>query len=156
MQYAIARTGQHLGSFPEAEVWNGLAMGQFSRHDLAWTEGMPEWRLLGELFPGASPTPVSAMEPPKPVEADAGMRLLIPVGRSGWAIAAGYLGLFSLAVFPAPIAVIVSIIAIADLRRSKREGKKKYGMGRAVFGLVAGLLGTFMILYIAVLAAGKR
>ena len=38
---------------------------------------------------------------------DAGMRLLLPVGRSGWAIAAGYLGLFSLAVIPAPIALVI-------------------------------------------------
>jgi hypothetical protein len=73
------------------------------------------------------------------------MRLLIPVGRSGWAIAAGYLGLFSLVLIPAPIAVIISIIAIRDVRRSKATAKVKHGMGRAIFGLVMGILGTLAL-----------
>ena len=70
------------------------------------------------------------------------MRMLMPVGRSGWAIAAGYLGLFSVLVLPAPISIIVSIIAIRDIRRSRGTAKVKHGMGRAVFGLVMGILGT--------------
>ena len=73
---------------------------------------------------------------------DAGMRLLLPVGRSGWAIAAGYLGLFALLLIPAPLAIIVSIIAIRDIGKSSKTPNKKYGMGRAAFGLVAGILGT--------------
>jgi hypothetical protein len=80
---------------------------------------------------------------------DAGMRLLLPVGRSGWAIAAGYLGLFSLIVVPAPLALVVSLIAIRDIRRSQRGPKPKRGMGRAVFGLVMGVLGTALLLMIA-------
>ena len=77
---------------------------------------------------------------------DLGVRVLLPVGRSGWAIAAGYFGLFSLIVFPAPIALILSIIAIRDIKKSKNTDKPKYGMGRAVFGLVMGILGTIIIL----------
>ncbi len=73
------------------------------------------------------------------------MRLLIPVGRSGWAIAAGYLGLFSFVLIPAPISVIVSILAIRDIRRSKLTAKVKHGMGRAIFGLVMGILGTLAL-----------
>lgn len=76
---------------------------------------------------------------------DAGIRLLIPVGRSAWAIAAGYLGLFSLIVFPAPLALIISIIAIRDIRRSKNSPKVKHGMGRAIFGLVMGIGGTVIL-----------
>mgnify|MGYP006113823535 CR=1 FL=1 len=77
---------------------------------------------------------------------DAGMRLLIPVGRSGWAIAAGYLGLFGLVIFPAPLALIVSIIAIMDIRKSKDTESPKYGMGRAIFGLIVGIIGTLVLL----------
>lgn len=73
---------------------------------------------------------------------DAGMRLLLPVGRSAWAIAAGYLGLFSMIFFPAPLAVIVSIIAIRDIQRSKNSPQLKRGMGRAIFGLVMGIGGS--------------
>jgi hypothetical protein len=66
------------------------------------------------------------------------MRLLLPVGRSGWAIAAGYAGLFAIVVLPAPLAVILSIIAMVDMKRHP----EKHGMGRAIFGLTTGLLGT--------------
>ena len=68
------------------------------------------------------------------------MRMLLPVGRSGWAIAAGYLGLFSFVIFPAPLALAVSIVAIIHLRRNP----KLHGMGRALFGLIMGILGTAM------------
>lgn len=78
----------------------------------------------------------------------AGMRLLLPVGRSGWAIAAGYLGLFGLVVFPAPLALIVSIVAIRDIRKSKGTDKPKHGMGRSIFGLVVGILGTIGLVMI--------
>lgn len=75
----------------------------------------------------------------------AGMRMLLPVGRSGWAIAAGYLGLLSLFLLPAPVAVVVSIVAVLDIKKSKNAGKPKHGMGRAVFGLVAGTAGTILL-----------
>ena len=83
----------------------------------------------------------------KPAIGDnAGMRLLLPVGRSGWAIAAGYLGLFGLFIIPAPLALIVSIVAIKDIRKSRSKEHPKHGMGRAVFGLIVGVLGTLALL----------
>jgi len=83
------------------------------------------------------------------------MRMLLPVGRSGWAIAAGYLGLFGLVVFPAPLALVVSIIAIRDIRKSKGSANPKHGMGRAVFGLVVGIAGTAILLLAAVSAVAR-
>lgn len=84
--------------------------------------------------------------------ADTGMRWLIPVGRSGWAIAAGYLGLFSVLGCVAPIAIIVSVVAIRDIRKNPRH----HGMGRAVFGLVMGILGTIgLVAGLIALAAGR-
>ncbi len=68
----------------------------------------------------------------------AAMRMLLPVGRSGFAIAASYAGLFALLVVPAPLALLLGILAVRDLRRNP----KKYGMGRAIFGVVMGALGT--------------
>ena len=79
---------------------------------------------------------------------DAGMRMLIPVGRSGWAIAAGYLGLISVLLIPAPFAILCSALAIADMKRNP----KKHGMGRAVFGLVMGIGGTVVLLLVVVAA----
>ena len=73
-------------------------------------------------------------------ENDLGMRMLMPVGRSGWAIAAGYLGLISLLLIPAPFALITSILAIRDINKAKHTDQPKYGMGRAIFGLIMGIL----------------
>lgn len=95
--------------------------------------------------PAAAPPPLPASTGPG-LGDDAGMRLLLPVGRSGWAIAAGYLGLFSLIFFPAPISVIVSLIAIRDIRKSKGTQKPKHGMGRAIFGLVMGVIFSVFLL----------
>lgn len=102
---------------------------------------------------GDNPPPLPPQAPAPPAKErmgdDPAMRILMPVGRSGWAIAAGYLGLFALVVFPAPIAFIVSLIALRDLRKSRDTPNPKHGMGRAVFGLITGLIGTTILLLFA-------
>ena len=77
---------------------------------------------------------------------DVGMRLLLPVGRSGWAIASGYLGLISVLVIPAPFALLTGILAIREMKRNP----KKHGMGRAVFGILMGTLGTIALVFVLV------
>jgi hypothetical protein len=69
---------------------------------------------------------------------DPAMRLLLPVGLSGWAIAAGYLGLFSVLCLPGPLALLCGILAILEMKRNP----KKHGMGRAVFGIIMGSFAT--------------
>ena len=78
---------------------------------------------------------------------DAGMRMLLPVGRSGLAITAGYLGLFSFLCLPiAPLAIVLGFLAISDIRKNP----KKHGMGRAIFGIVMGIIGTLVMLIVAI------
>jgi hypothetical protein len=96
--------------------------------------------------------------PPLPVPEqslgdNAGMRMLLPVGRSGWAIAAGYVGLISVLVVPAPLAIILSIIAIRSIKKSKATDHPKHGMGRAIFGLVMGILGSLTICVLLLVVA---
>ena len=67
---------------------------------------------------------------------DAGMRVLLPVGRSGLAIIAGYLGLFSPIIIPAPLALLFGILAVIDIRKHP----DKHGMGRAVFAIIMGII----------------
>ncbi len=86
-------------------------------------------------------------EPRRRLEDDPLARLALPIGRSPWAIAAGYLGLISLLGFPAPFAILFSVIAIRDIRRNP----KHRGMGRAIFGLLMGLAG--MVILAAILIA---
>lgn len=73
-------------------------------------------------------------------EPDAFMRFLLPVGRSGYAIAAGYLGLVSLLVIPAPLAILFGILAIIDINNNPH----KHGMGRAIFGIITGAFFTLL------------
>ncbi|MBX9788615.1 MAG: DUF4190 domain-containing protein [Pirellulales bacterium] len=68
--------------------------------------------------------------------------MLLPVGRSILAIHAGYLGLFAVLIFPAPIALLVGVLAVIDIRRHP----KKHGLGRAIFGIVMGAAGTILLI----------
>lgn len=86
--------------------------------------------------------------------------MLLPVGRPASAIAAGYLGLFSLLPFVGIPAMIVSVMALRTLRRKPFL----IGRGRAIFGLVMGsvmtvvyLIPVVMILIEAIdIAQGRR
>lgn len=152
MNTYIGRDGQRLGPLEDAQIESGLQAGTLLPEDLAWREGMAAWQPLRTLYPtaGVPPPLPPGVQPPPRLGDDAGVRLLLPVGRSGWAIAAGYLGLFGLIVLPAPLALLVSIIAIRDIRRSRSTPTPKYGMGRAVFGLIIGILGTLVLALVLV------
>lgn len=85
---------------------------------------------------------------PTSIENDPAMRILLPVGRSGYAIIAGYLGLFSLIVFPAPLALIFGLLALRDIKQHPDKG----GKGRAIFGVVMGAIFTLVLLTFILLA----
>jgi hypothetical protein len=74
-------------------------------------------------------------------------RWLLPVGRSMWAIMAGYFGLLSFLLVFAPLALATGIVAVIDIKRNPQ----KHGMGRAIFGIVMGALGS-IVLAIALVA----
>lgn len=71
-------------------------------------------------------------------EDSAALRALLPVGRSAWAIAAGYLGLFSVLILPAPFAVLTGVLGIREIRRNP----EKHGLPRSLFGIVMGTIFT--------------
>ena len=81
---------------------------------------------------------------------DAALRMIVPIGRSGWAIAAGYLGLLSLIPFVGVIALAIGIVAVRDLRKHP----DKHGAGRAWFGIIAGGL-SVLIYGIAIICAAS-
>jgi hypothetical protein len=100
-------------------------------------------RYCGEyLDPSARPP-----EPPP----DGVDRLLMPVGRPGSAIAAGYLGL--LALFPV-VGLVFGLLAVITGRialRTLRQNPHLLGRGRAIFGIVVG--GLSVLLHVGVLLA---
>ena len=85
----------------------------------------------------------------KTAGSDAAMRVLLPVGRSGYAIAAGYLGLLSVTMVLAPFALLFGILAVKDIKRNT----DKHGMGRAIFGIVMGAIFS-LILVLLILKRG--
>lgn len=98
--------------------------------------------------PPPPPLPLQPVHVHKPIGENAGMRLLLPVGRSMWAIIAGYLGLFSLILVFAPGALVCGIVAVQDIRKSRGGLRPKHGMGRAIFGIVMGTLGTIGLIIV--------
>jgi hypothetical protein len=75
------------------------------------------------------------------------VRMLIPIGRSGWAIAAGYFGLLSLIPFVGVLAILFGILALRDIKAHP----EKHGAGRAWFGIIAGVLfgGISLLIFMA-------
>lgn len=67
---------------------------------------------------------------------DPALGALIPLNTSITAIIAGYLGLFSILLFPAPLAIITGLIALWQIRR--KPGLS--GTSRAIFGIAMGIL----------------
>ena len=103
--------------------------------------------------PQAAPSAPSSPPPaPAHFDRDGGIQHLIPIGRSVWAIIAGYLGLFAVLLLPAPLALVTGIIAWRDIQKSKSSPKPKLGMGRALFAIIMGALGTALL--IAILVSG--
>jgi len=83
---------------------------------------------------------------------DPGMRLLLPVGRSPWAIIAGYLGLISVLILPAPFALGFGVLAAIDIKKHP----EKHGMGRAIFGIIMGVQGSIGLIAILVSLAFRH
>jgi hypothetical protein len=70
------------------------------------------------------------------------LRFVVPVNPSMWAVAAGYLGLFSVLCLPGPIAIFAGIKGLQEIKRDPN----KNGDGRAWFGIIMGVLGTIVLL----------
>jgi hypothetical protein len=82
----------------------------------------------------------------------AATRMVLPVGRSGYAIAAGYLGLFSVLLIFAPFALIFGILAVRDIKKNK----DKHGMGRAIFGIIMGSIFSIALVVIIVVVLSSK
>lgn len=86
----------------------------------------------------------TSMAPPAQAGTDPTLRWLIPVGRSGYAVASGYLAFFGLVPGVGLLAVIFGWLALRDIARHP----EKFGKGRAWFGIVLGGLLTLMWLWL--------
>jgi uncharacterized membrane protein YhaH (DUF805 family) len=90
----------------------------------------------GENRFGQNPKGNLSVQPPSKME-----KYLLPVGRSGWAIAAGYFALFSVLIIPAPAALFCGVMALNDISKNP----DKIGKPRAFFGIVMGSIGIILL-----------
>lgn len=65
MKYHLARGEEQLGTFTDLDVTAGLRNGRFQPSDLCWTEGMADWKPLGEHMKELA-TEAGLDEPPPP------------------------------------------------------------------------------------------
>lgn len=79
------------------------------------------------------------------------LRFVIPVNPSVWAVAAGYAGIFAILLPLAPIAIILGLVALKDLKKNPA----KTGKGRAVFAIAAGAVWTLVLIYVLVIALNQ-
>ena len=84
-------------------------------------------------------------------QSDAAMRILLPVNRSGYSIAAGYLGLISILLIPAPFALLFGLLGVRDIK----SNSDKHGMGRAIFGITMGAIFSILLLFFIISYIGR-
>jgi hypothetical protein len=155
--YQISRNGQPVGTFDLQQVQQMYSSGLLQPSDFAWTPGMPDWQPLATLLPGVPPPTFPGARPhsapqASPQAPNGCLALVVPIGRSGWAIAAGYLGLLSLLVLPAPFAILCGVMAIKDIRRNP----EKLGLVRAWFGILSGAAVLCLLLVGIIMSVSKR
>jgi hypothetical protein len=77
---------------------------------------------------------------------------ILPTGRSWQAIAAGYVALVSIVVWPlGPIALLLGVWALR-----KASAQRSHGRGRAVFAVVVGVFATFLLVAVAATGLASR
>ena len=148
MHYHIARDGQQLGQFSEEELSSGLFDGRYLTTDLAWREGMAEWRPLGEIM-GQGVTVLRQ-------SAASGVRMPSSGGSQapGTAVASLVLGIVSLVtcwlgfIFAIP-GIICGHLALSRIRQS---GETMGGRGMALAGLIMSYVAPVLMI-IAIFAS---
>lgn len=154
MHYLIARDGQQLGQFSEEEVRSGLFEGRYLATDVAWTEGMSDWRPLGELMgPG-----VTRVSPPRASTAAAPGGWTATTQTAGLAITTLVLGIITLLTcgglgLGAIATIICGHLALSSIGKSRGT---LGGRGMALAGLIMGYVSlvTMAVAIVASLSMG--
>jgi len=154
MHYNVGRNGEQLGQFSEEEIRAGLFDGRYLSTDLGWTEGMTDWKPLGELF-AVTPPPIAVrptlgqpVPPPRTFSVSQGS------STSGLAIASLVLGLLSLITCSllgvgALAAIICGHLAMS---RIKSSNGAVGGRGMALTGLITGYLSLIVVVLLMVIS----
>ena len=132
----VSRNGKQIGVFSASQIQTMVQGGILQPTDMGWKPGLQAWVQLSALVPGlAGPPGLPPAQSSQSEQPNGCLAMVVPIGRSGWAIAAGYFGLFSLCLgLFAPIAIFCGIRALKDIKANP----SKMGEGRAWFGIIIG------------------
>ena len=124
----------HQAAVPAGWYPDPQTPGQVRYYDgAAWTEHVSAQPLTA--YGGNVAAPLGA-------HPDQAIHWLMPTGRSGWAIAAGYVALVAMFFWPlGPVALGLGIHAVRVAGRTRSHGR-----GRAVFAIIVGSLATLATL----------
>ena len=136
--WQVVSNGRQMGTFEEPYLVQLAASGRVNPNDLFWRSGM------AAAAPAHTLAPFDQYLGARRLGDDSDLRWLLPVGRSPWAIAAGYLGLFSILLVFGPFAVAAGVLGLRQINANPRM----HGRGRAVFGIVAGTLATLALIVV--------
>lgn len=98
------------------------------------------------------PLPLPPILRPQPVQPqnagaiDPALGMLVPLGVDPMALIAGYVGLFSIVLVPAPVALLLGLMALGRLKADP----KARGAVRAWFAVIAGVIGSIGLLFLIV------
>jgi hypothetical protein len=143
MQYLIARDGQQLGQFSEEEIRSGLFEGRYLPTDVAWAEGMTDWKPLGEIM-GQGVTRLAGPRGPGPGFSGESSP---PTRTVGLAIAALVLGILSMLTcgglgLGAVAAIICGHMALTTIGKARGA---LGGRGMALAGLIMGYASVLLV-----------
>ncbi len=138
--WLYSRDGVTVGPVSESVLVRLAGSGHLDGSTPVWSDGLAGWVSLGAAgIDGV----VTEDEPGE------GVPVVDPGSR--WVRVAFYLGWLSLLVVPGPLAVAAGVRAVRELRRTASlTGLRPDGLGRAVFGLVMGLLASALIAWVIV------
>ncbi len=83
------------------------------------------------------------LQEPVPPSRDKTLEMIVPIDRSAWAIAAGYVALFTIPfVIVGPIALGLGLASLSNLKKNPDQA----GRGRTWFAIIYGGFGTVLLL----------
>jgi hypothetical protein len=151
LPYYISREDKIYGPFEISKIQALADQGKINQQNQICEQGQEEWKPLSSIITISPVMNASTPPPPPPPQAavvlpatDPGLALLVPVGRTGTSVLAGYLGLVSIFLgIVGPFAIIVGVLALKELNANPG----RLGHGRAWFGIIGGILGSLWFVW---------
>lgn len=139
-EYLVQRGPERYGPYPRETFLQYARSGHFAAGDVAWHQGMSLWEPVATVM-----ARLEGRSPPTGKASDDGLKYIVPIGASGFAIAASWVGVFSLfTLAPAPIAIGLGILALRDVQKHPT----KSGKGRAWFGIISGSFAIGFLIFL--------